>query len=84
MIESSTKKKPTNLRLIEIINSQKMNDIRIIDPTITKSTKIKNNEKSIVKGKKIDNKTLKIRKKDSESDTIIHPAIQLTNYNTNT
>ena len=64
MMESFTKKKPTNLRLIEIINSQKINDIKVIDPAISKSTKTKTNDKQMVKGKKIDNKTLKIRKKD--------------------
>lgn len=85
MLDPSTKKKPTNLRLIEIINSQKINDIRVPDSDFSKSNKTRTNEKQSVKGKKIDNKTLKIRKrKDGETDEYLNPVIQLTNYHTNT
>ena len=62
-----------------------MQDIRVLDPNISKSTKTKSDVKGYPKGKKIDNKTTKIKKpKGRESQELNNQIVQLTNHGFNT
>ena len=79
----STRKKPSNLRLIEIINEQKYNDFRVLDPQPSRVNKNTKPDK-YPRGKKIDNKTIKIKKNSHLGPQEYAHVPQLTDYNTNT